>query len=136
MANGFKRDLLELTHSGFRARYAGELNETDFSEIRAGVNPREAQYILYSDRVALPNSDATIWTDNTKVVTQIDVINYTPDTVAALNLGGVRRLYIPYGATYSLQTSEQMGVVGFDDGTEGNPYIQLTIYGYAPAGNV
>lgn len=130
MANGIHRDILELTLAQFRLRYGGEFHEHKLSEMRLASEPDG--YLLHASYTPLPNSDASIYLDNTKVVTRIELANFTPGTIAAVTLGGNRNIIIPYGASYEIKTSEQLGINGLDFFVVGSPYLQTLVFGYTP----
>lgn len=133
MSYGIHRELLELSLGAFNVRYGGGLSEKEYNELRTKVPSIQGSYVLMANNVEVPNSSATIYSDSTKVITQIDIYNYTPDTIAAFSFGSGRFLYVPFGAFVSIPMADHFGLQGYDAGCDGTAQCQVIVYGYQPS---
>lgn len=138
MANGILRDIYELTLPQFQQRYGGTWSEGHLSDLRAMGNLRED--ILYIGIAELPNSDAVLYNDNTKIVTSFSLYCYderggsSVGAVAGLQIGSGQVVKLPAGEKIEVSgISKQLGFIGKDASTTGTPKVLLMVFGYTPA---
>lgn len=133
MSYGIHREALEYTLGQFQLRYGGGMSEQQFIDLRLATPPEWGSRLLMSNVVETPNSNASVYSDSTKLITRLEFLNYTPDTVAAFSFGSGRFLYVPYGAYISIPMADHFGIDGYDAGCTGTAQCLVLVYGYQPA---